>query len=79
MDFTALDLDYNEPATTDQKFLALQGTPIEERGFGVVTFYAGTAQTDVASICEGDSLEFTRKEFAMYQEFLINEDSIWSY
>lgn len=76
MNFTALDLDYTSEATTDQKFLALQGAPIEERGFGVVTFYAGTAATDVGPICEGDNLEFTRKEFAQYQEFLINEDSI---
>ncbi len=66
----------DQTATTEQKFHALQGGPIEEVCFGVVTFYRGYANMDIGSILKDEPLDFSRKEYAQYQEFLINEDSI---
>ena len=66
----------DQTATTQQKFHALQGGPIEEVCFGVVTFYRGYANMDIGTIQKDEPLDFSRKEYAQYQEFLINEDSI---
>ena len=66
----------DQTATTEQKFHALQGAPIEECGFGVVTFYRGYANIDIGTISKDEPLDFSRKEYAQYQEFLISEDSI---
>ena len=66
----------DQQATTHEKFLSLNGAPIEERSFGVVTFYRGYADIEVGSISKDEPLDFSRKEYAQYQEFLINENSI---
>jgi len=57
------------------RFLSLQGSPIEEIQFGKFKVYRGHAKIDINNICRDDAVEFTRKEFCKYQEFLIGEDS----
>jgi len=57
------------------RFLSLLGSPIEEIQFGKFLVYRGFAQTNIDNIEVGDAVEFTRKEFCKYQEFLINEDA----
>jgi len=58
------------------KFLALEGAEIREIEFGWFTEYSAFAQADVGDIQRGDKIEFTRKEFCKYQEFLLNENAI---
>ena len=69
-------LNLNEgKATAEQKFLALGGCEVHECGMGVVTFYRGTALNSVGPIQQDDNVDLNRKEYCLYQEFTINENS----
>lgn len=74
-DHIGLNLE-TEEATTDQKFLALAGSETFLIDFGVVTFFRGLAENSVGPIERGTYVDLSHKENALYQEWIINENSI---
>ena len=69
-------LNYEEaPATMQERFLALDCSEVTGATIGATVLYRGIAQRSVGPIQKGDAVDLTMKQHALYQEYVINENS----